>query len=170
MSDQNATQSEPTGPASLGRLLVIYAVTLILGVAVGYGMLWALATYTQITYPGGLMVLIVMMYAPVPAGNDYFKQTGQEPGWGYALKFGLTSTLLLLMALLAAWQGGYLDRALYQIDGYAMQNGMVGRALMPLLLVVGGFGLFCNTLMLWAAGRGQVKRKARELAKAAKSS
>lgn len=152
---------------SMGRLVVTYVATLVLAVAVFIAILWALVRYAQLSYPIGVMFIILPMIAAMQAGVSYFKQTGRAAGFGYSALFGLVTTLVLLAGVIALWQAGQLDGILSQVDPGAFQRGDIGVVLLPLLIVVGGLGLFCNILMFWASARGQVKQQERKARKAA---
>ncbi|MDO5642403.1 MAG: ABZJ_00895 family protein [Paracoccus sp. (in: a-proteobacteria)] len=147
------------------RLLLTYVSFFASGVAVAYGVTLLIAGLSNQGVPIYILALIVPMLAAMQTGGAYVRQTGRAAGFGYSLYFGVLSTLLVLATLLIIWQLGGLDAFLREIDPYAMQNDMAMRALSPLLILAGGFALFCNTLMFWAMTRGEMKRKERLAAK-----
>lgn len=153
--------------ASMGRLVMTYLVTLVFSAVIFLAVIWALARYAAASYPVGVMLFLLPMMAAMQSGNSFFKQTGRAATLTYSVMFGVITTAVLLAGVLALWQAGYLDSILYQIDAGAFQRGEIGVVMLPLLMVVGALGLFCNILMFWAAARGQVKQQERKARKAA---
>lgn len=153
--------------ASMARLVGTYVVTFALGVAIFIAVIWALARFAQQSYPVGVMLFILPMMAAMQSGASYFKQTGRAASFGTSALFGLITTLVLLAGVVALWQAGQLDGILSQIDPGAFERGEIGVLLLPLFIIVGLLGLFCNILMFWASARGQVKQQERKARKAA---
>lgn len=153
--------------ATMAWLVITYVTTLGLGVAVFIAILWALARYANLSYPVGVMIFILPMMAAMQAGVSYFKQTGRAASFGTSALFGVITTLVLLAGMVALWQSGQLDGILSRIDPGAFGRGEIGTVLLPLGIVIGGLGLFCNILMFWASARGQVKQQERKARKAA---
>ena len=156
--------------ASMGRLLAVYVTALLFGVLVCVAVLWALARYTNASYPVGMLFILLPMIAAMQSGGSFFKQAGRAASFGFACVFGLISTLILLVGVIALWQAGYLDPILVQVDPVAFQQGEIAIVLMPLLIVVAGIGLFGNVLMFWAGARAQLKQQERKDRLAARKS
>lgn len=152
---------------SLSRSLVVYTSALVAAALVAVGIIWALNRFTALNYPVGILYLIMPMIAAMQAGTDFARHSGAPAGFGHAIKAGLLMTLVVVVGVLALWQAGMLDAMLRYVDPYAFDNGMIGRMLAPILIVVGGFGLFCNVVMFWSAARGEVRRQERRAAKEA---
>lgn len=156
------TQLEPMRQPGTGRLLLTY-----LGAAIFAGVIclviaWALSRFANIHYPLPMLVFLVPFLAAMQTGAKYFKQTGRAAGMGYSLLFGLIATALLILIVLGAWQVGYLDGVLHQIDPQGFEQGTLIADLTPLFLIVCGVTLFCNVMMFWAGARGQSKQQERK--------
>ncbi|AUH32512.1 ABZJ_00895 family protein [Paracoccus tegillarcae] len=148
--------------ADMGRLVLIYIATLIFSAAVLWGLAWAFETYAGVQYPFVLLLFMMPMVAGMQAGTEFFKQTARAASWRTALNFGLLTTLILLLGVIALWQGGGLDALFQMVDPVAFEQGDVWPVLSSLLIFAAAFGMFCNSLMFWSAARGGVKRQERK--------
>ena len=153
--------------ASMPKLVLFYMATLIMGIAIGYGLMAVWWKYSGQGFPVIVLMYVVPMAAAMTAAKQYVKDTGQKASFSYALIFGLVTAALVLGLVYAVLETGVLDGVLYQIDSYAMENGQRMAVYLPLLLITGGLALFINVVMFWAATTGEIKRRAKLAAKAA---
>ena len=74
-------------------------------------------------------------------------------------------TLIILAIVGAAWQLGWLDSTLEQIDPSAIQHGNPLRPLTTLMVLIGGLSLLATVVMFWAGTIGEAKRAPKLAAK-----
>lgn len=161
MSDSN------NGTASMPRLILIYVAYVLLGAAMTYGIMQLWWKYSGEGFPLAVMFLILPMLGAMMAGKRFVQDTGRKASFGFSLIFGLVTTLIVLAFVYGAMEMGWLDAVLYQVDAYAMNNGMKMRVYTPMLIISGFMAILSNVFIFWAATIGEVKRNAQLRAKEA---
>ena len=157
----DAIQARP----SLLGLLATFTVVLVFCIALCFFGLRLWWTYSGQGFPVLVMLYVVPMAASLQPAKQYVKQTGKRAGFGFSLIFGICATLIILAIVGAAWQLGWLDSVLEQIDPSAIQHGNPLRPLTTLLVLIGGLSLFATVAMFWAGTIGEAKRAAKLAAK-----
>ena len=158
------TDAIQTRPSLLG-LLATFTVVLVFCIALSFFGLRLWWSYSGQGFPVLILMYIIPMAASLQPAKQYVKQTGKRASIGFSLIFGICATLIILAIVGAAWQLGWLDSTLEQIDPSAIQHGNPLRPLTTLMVLIGGLSLLATVVMFWAGTIGEAKRAAKLAAK-----